>query len=181
MIKNIQQTKDSKIFAHKVGYLKDHDLNLYLENNKQIWSLDKTRSQFRGLNQCQSILIKYNFKNILSYEGDLNIDLEFEFINLVLNYSNLILKIIDKENILRIILAKLPPHSKINMHIDPKELTVCSRYHWVINTNDLCFAKSRNHKINFPLNEIWHFNHSELHGAENLGSTDRIHLIIDCN
>ena len=85
------------------------------------------------------------------------------------------------DDIKRANLVKLFSRSKIDKHIDQGDfLKSTNRIHFVIKTNQLCsFMIDRETKV-FKEGEVWEINNTgKIHGVENNGDTDRIHLIID--
>jgi aspartyl/asparaginyl beta-hydroxylase (cupin superfamily) len=84
--------------------------------------------------------------------------------------------------IMRALLVKLTAGQSIRPHIDVVgfSLVVCRRIHIPIDTNDNCFFKVNDDRRNLKLGEVWEINNDKQpHSVENLGETDRIHLIVD--
>jgi hypothetical protein len=94
-----------------------------------------------------------------------------------------IIKFNTKENgkIMRALLVNLPSGKLIPFHIDSGfTLASCRRIHIPIQTNKNCFFTVGNDKRNLKLGELWEINNDKIqHSVENLGETDRIHLIVD--
>lgn len=89
-----------------------------------------------------------------------------------------------KENgkIMRALLVKLVSGGSIPPHVDTVgfSLVVCRRIHIPIQTNDDCYFTVGGDKRNLKLGEVWEINNDkQLHSVDNLGKTDRIHLIVD--
>jgi len=83
--------------------------------------------------------------------------------------------------IIRAILVNLPSEKSIPIHKDyGKTLVSCRRIHIPIQTNENCFFTVGDDKRNLKLGELWEINNDKMeHSVDNLGETDRIHLIVD--
>jgi hypothetical protein len=84
--------------------------------------------------------------------------------------------------IMRALLVKLTAGKSIRPHVDSVgfSLVLCRRIHIPIQTNDDCFFTVGNDKRNLKLGELWEINNDKKqHSVDNLGDTDRIHLIVD--
>jgi len=84
--------------------------------------------------------------------------------------------------IMRALLVKLTAGKSIRPHVDivGLSLVLCRRIHIPIQTNENCFFTVGRDKRNLKLGEIWEINNDKKeHSVENLGETDRIHLIVD--
>jgi hypothetical protein len=84
--------------------------------------------------------------------------------------------------IMRALLVKLTAGKSIRPHVDVVgfSLSIGRRIHIPIQTNDDCFFTVGDDKRNLKLGEMWEINNDKkMHSAENLGQTDRIHLIVD--
>lgn len=78
--------------------------------------------------------------------------------------------------------ARLKPNSFLWEHIDYQDLnkTPKVRLHIPLATNsrsEICFAKQN---VHLGEGYLWKLNPTHVHAACNLGTSDRIHLIIDC-
>jgi len=80
----------------------------------------------------------------------------------------------------RVMLAKLPPHSKIALHIDPYGSSYFThKIHVPIQTNpDVEFIVGRT-RYHFEEGYAYEVNNKAIHGGVNNGDTDRINLIIE--
>lgn len=80
----------------------------------------------------------------------------------------------------RIMLAKLPAHGKISLHIDPYDSSnFTHKIHIPIQTNpDVEFIVGRT-RYHFEEGYAYEVNNKALHGGVNNGETDRINLIIE--
>jgi hypothetical protein len=88
----------------------------------------------------------------------------------------------EEGKIMRAILVKLTSKKSIRPHVDTVglSLVLCRRIHIPIQTNEECFFTVGDDKRNLKLGEIWEINNDKkLHSVDNLGDTDRIHLIVD--
>jgi aspartyl/asparaginyl beta-hydroxylase (cupin superfamily) len=84
--------------------------------------------------------------------------------------------------IMRALLVKLTAGKSIRPHVDTVgfSLVVGRRIHIPIQTNDDCFFTVGGDRRNLKLGEMWEINNDKKeHSVENLGETDRIHLIVD--
>ena len=84
--------------------------------------------------------------------------------------------------IMRAILVKLTANKSIRPHKDVVgySLVLCRRIHIPIETNDECFFTVENDRRNLKVGELWEINNDKKeHSVDNLGNTDRIHLIVD--
>lgn len=104
-------------------------------------------------------------------------------------FENEIIKIEDiiKKNtnedgkIIRALLVQLPSGKSIPAHRDGSTtLSLCRRIHIPIQTNENCFFTVGWDKRNLKLGEMWEINNDkQMHSVDNLGNSDRIHLIVD--
>jgi hypothetical protein len=88
----------------------------------------------------------------------------------------------EEGKIMRALLVKLMSGKSIRPHIDTVgfSLVICRRIHIPIETNENCFFTVGNDKRNLKIGELWEINNDKReHSVNNLGDTDRIHLIID--
>lgn len=80
----------------------------------------------------------------------------------------------------RIMLAKLPAHSKISLHIDPyKSSNYTHKIHIPIKTNphvEFLVGHKRYHLLEGYAYEV---NNKAIHGVNNHGDSERIHLIFE--
>jgi hypothetical protein len=105
------------------------------------------------------------------------------FVNEILELEDIVNKSTNDEGkMLRALLVKLPSGKSIRPHTDiiGGSLTTCRRIHIPIQTNENCFFTVGDDKRNLKLGEMWEINNDKkMHSVENLGETDRIHLIVD--
>jgi Aspartyl/Asparaginyl beta-hydroxylase len=77
-------------------------------------------------------------------------------------------------------ISHCPPGDQQGMHVDPRVFHRFShRIHVPITTNNLCNLKVLEYKQHLGQGEIWTFNNIEIHASENLGTTSRVHVIVD--
>ena len=82
--------------------------------------------------------------------------------------------------IVRLILAKLLPGGQIPKHTDAGySLLNCHRIHLPITTNEDVVFHVGGEEIHMQVGELWEINNGTVHGVENRGAEDRIHLILD--
>lgn len=83
--------------------------------------------------------------------------------------------------ITRAILVKLRANSVIPSHVDSGEsLHICHRMHIPLITNPNCEFSVGNETINMKTGEVWEINNTnKVHSVNNLGTEDRVHLIVD--
>lgn len=99
------------------------------------------------------------------------------------NLENLIEKSTQMSGrIIRAILVKLTAGKSIKPHIDSvgHSLVIAKRIHIPIVTNEQCFFTVGKDRRNLKAGELWEINNDKkMHSVENLGETDRIHMIVD--
>ena len=54
------------------------------------------------------------------------------------------------------------------------------RFHLVVKSNPHCFQTCGDQLQRFQVGDVWWFNHKKDHTADNVGTTDRVHIIFDC-
>lgn len=82
--------------------------------------------------------------------------------------------------IVRLILAKLVAGGKIPRHTDAGfSLLNSHRIHLPIITNDDVVFFVGGEELNMRTGELWEINNGTVHGVENRGAQDRVHLIVD--
>jgi hypothetical protein len=105
------------------------------------------------------------------------------FENELLEIENIVKKSTNEDGkLLRALLVKLTAGKSIRPHVDivGGSLIVCRRIHIPIQTNENCFFTVGDDKKNLKLGEMWEINNDKkMHSVDNLGETDRIHLIVD--
>ena len=80
----------------------------------------------------------------------------------------------------RVLLVNLKPGGRIRPHIDTGfSLMNCCRVHVPISSNDLVGFTVGGEKRAMKEGEMWEVNNARTHSVENMGETDRVHLIID--
>lgn len=86
----------------------------------------------------------------------------------------------DNGFIVRLILAKLAGGGRIPRHTDAGySLLNCHRVHLPITTTDDVVFHVGGDEIRMQVGELWEINNGTVHGVENRGTEDRIHLILD--
>lgn len=88
----------------------------------------------------------------------------------------------EEGKIMRALLVKLTAGKSIRPHVDIVgfSLVVCRRIHIPIETNENCFFTVGGDKRNLKIGELWEINNDKQeHSVDNLGDTDRVHLIVD--
>jgi quercetin dioxygenase-like cupin family protein len=85
----------------------------------------------------------------------------------------------DKESIR---LMNLPPGAVINTHTDHKSgyEDGMFRIHVPILTNDQVYFMLEEERLHMKAGEVWYANVNLPHSVQNRGTTDRVHLVIDC-
>ena len=77
-------------------------------------------------------------------------------------------------------ISHCPPGDKQGYHIDHRIFHRFShRVHIPITTNMLCSLKVETEYRHLAQGEIWTFNNIKLHASENLGTTSRVHIVVD--
>ena len=85
------------------------------------------------------------------------------------------------EDMGRVLIVNLKPSGHIIKHNDQgKYADKYARFHLVVKSNPHCSQTCGDQKQKFEVGEVWWFNHKKLHTADNVGTTDRVHIIFDC-
>ena len=81
----------------------------------------------------------------------------------------------------RVLIVNLKPCGHVKKHNDQGTYAdYYSRFHLVLRSNEHCFQTCGNELQRFEVGDVWWFNHKKLHTADNVGTTDRVHIIFDC-
>ena len=81
----------------------------------------------------------------------------------------------------RVVIVNLKPSGHVTKHNDQGFYADhYSRFHLVLQSNQWCSQTCGNQKQKFEVGDVWWFNHKKLHTADNVGMTDRVHIIFDC-
>ena len=81
----------------------------------------------------------------------------------------------------RVLIVNLKPSGHVKKHNDQgKYADYYSRFHIVLKSNQFCSQTCGDQEQKFKVGDVWWFNHKEPHTADNIGDTDRIHIIFDC-
>ena len=92
-----------------------------------------------------------------------------------------ILKKLQVEDMGRVLIVNLKPSGHVTKHNDQGTYADhYSRFHLVLKTNQWCSQTCGDQKQKFEVGEVWWFNHKKVHTADNVGTTDRVHIIFDC-
>lgn len=99
----------------------------------------------------------------------------------MMNISKVLNEIYGFGYVTRAILVNLPKGEKIPIHTDSGEsLDKCHRVHIPLYSNDQCYFTVGNETVNMKEGDLWEINNTNKpHSVENLGNSDRIHLITD--
>ena len=82
--------------------------------------------------------------------------------------------------VVRLMLAKLAAGGRIPRHTDAGwSLLNCHRIHLPIVTNEDVVFHVGGEDMNMKVGELWEINNGTVHGVENRGTEDRVHLIVD--
>ena len=80
----------------------------------------------------------------------------------------------------RVMIVNLKPCGHVTKHNDQGTYADhYQRFHLVLKSNQHCFQTCGNELQRFDVGDVWWFNHKKLHTADNVGDTDRIHIIFD--
>lgn len=84
-------------------------------------------------------------------------------------------------DIARAMIVRLSPNGHIDAHIDQGPYAEATdRYHLCITTNDKCAMIVADEMVFAKAGELWFFDKHQKHEVYNDGTTDRLHLIVDC-
>lgn len=76
--------------------------------------------------------------------------------------------------------VKLPAGADVEPHVDKMDyLGVVRRHHVAIQTNDNVLFFIDEESKNMKVGECWEINNNKQHAVQNLGDSDRIHLLLD--
>ena len=78
-----------------------------------------------------------------------------------------------------ILITRLIPGQAHRLHIDQQTDSWKFRVHVPITTNPLCMMLFEDEEVHFEVGTAYKFNTLAMHGANNLGRTDRVHLMYD--
>ena len=81
----------------------------------------------------------------------------------------------------RVLIVNLRPSGHVIKHNDQGTYADhYSRFHLVLKSNKHSFQTCGDEEKRFEVGDVWCFNHKKLHTADNVGTTDRVHIIFDC-
>lgn len=157
-------------------------LKKIVENFDHEWLIDTDR-------QNDTIHHKKTFSYFI-WDGDINWTPGTEYIPKYMASSYTIYREVDKiiqtlekkigGKVGRAIIIKLPAGEIITPHPDQGEyLMSVKRCHIPIITNDNVEFTVGGHTMNLKQGECWEINNSKIHEVKNMGSNDRVHLLID--
>lgn len=87
---------------------------------------------------------------------------------------------VEGERLGRVIIAKLPPGSRIDPHVDMgAPATYYERYHIVIHSKPGCVFRAGDERVCMATGEVWWFDNEQEHEVINDSDDDRIHMIVD--
>jgi hypothetical protein len=90
------------------------------------------------------------------------------------------LELVHNGTVGKCLFIKLPAHKNVEKHKDNMDyLGVVRRHHIAIETNPNVLFFVNDESKNMQVGECWEINNSRVHGVENNGETDRVHLLID--
>ena len=92
-----------------------------------------------------------------------------------------ILEKLEVKDMGRLLIVNLKPSGHVTKHNDQGTYADhYSRFHLVLKSNQWCRQTCGDQEQKFEEGEVWWFNHKKLHTADNVGMTDRVHIIFDC-
>lgn len=157
----------------KVRPLDDHVTRIWIRCTEDDWvpyHFKRMTGTNRELTESQYAVYAKSFKNN-------QVD------DLLSSYTNVIVDELEKEfngYAGRVLYARMAPNKKISPHIDPGYyLGVVHRFHVPIITNDNVKFTIDNTVFNMKTGVLYEIDNKLMHGVENLGDSERIHLIID--
>lgn len=84
------------------------------------------------------------------------------------------------ERLGRILINKLPPGAHIPAHQDCQPgQKYYDRFHIILQTNNQVGFRTGDERAFMQMGEVWWFDNAQEHEVANLGSDDRIHMIVD--
>ena len=78
-----------------------------------------------------------------------------------------------------VLLTRLIPGQSHRLHVDQQKDDWLTRIHVPITTNPFCLMVFEDERVHFEVGKAYGFNTLAMHGASNLGDTDRVHLMFD--
>jgi mannose-6-phosphate isomerase-like protein (cupin superfamily) len=88
---------------------------------------------------------------------------------------------LQSERLGRVLINRMRSGSHIPPHVDiDKELAYYKRYHLVLQGSEKSTFRVGNEIVRMDTGDIWYFDNTKEHECRNEGTTDRIHLIVDC-
>ena len=92
-----------------------------------------------------------------------------------------ILEKLEVKDMGRLLIVNLKPSGHVTKHNDQGTYADhYQRFHLVLRSNRWCRQTCGDQEQKFEEGEVWWFNHKKLHTADNVGMTDRVHIIFDC-
>ena len=175
--------KQEEAFRY-VGLIPNFDelLNKVLTFSEIDWNDYKDRKQTGRVASyhIDAIPLKYS-PNLITYIEDKKSAHYEQFESHILDLCEMVSDCVGFVLEKRSILTKMKPGQVIKPHRDSGPvLTTTYRIHLPITTNNLCVFTVGDISMNLKPGEIWIIdNTNRIHGVENHGSTDRVHLLVD--
>ena len=153
-------------------------LNIVNNYNEDDWIYNTLRQSKNSVNNdTQTVLYKHFVNN------DTFVDFKIEHFDTILESTlNIISKYkkFSKPDIKSLIIARLPPNKIIPNHIDTAPAhEYCKRVHFVMKTNPDVNFMIGEEDHHFEFGDVFEVNNKVIHGVQNNGDTERIHLIVD--
>jgi hypothetical protein len=160
------------------------DIARAVSNFRSEWSIDTSRQDYGNSQRETSCfwLVDIEPPKNSNSRKDSRIALKNESNLITKQLFSIIesLEVISNGKVGKALLARLTPHSQVYPHKDRGLLFECSRrFHIPITTNDQSYITVGATKLNMRQGECWEINNCATHSAQNLGKTDRVHLIVD--
>lgn len=172
-------------FKQIASGLKVQPLLDLLDAKPELWDQITLRQQFEGSahkdTECifvrgpESFTIDKYFFDVGSYDYSVMQDLASELVPLL---QPLLTETLQVKELGRVMIVKFKPGGHISEHMDEgKYADHFARFHIALKTNPKATLTVGGQTRNLDAGEAWWFNHKLKHSGDNLGDTDRIHII----
>lgn len=174
-------------FKQIASGLKVQPLLDLLDAKPELWDQIKVRQQADGSahknTECifvrgpENFTMDKYFFDLGSYDYPAMRELESELVPLL---KPLLVDLLQVTELGRVLIVKFKPGGHIDKHIDEgKYADYFARFHVALSTNPRATLTVGGQTRNLGAGEAWWFNHKLEHYGDNLGDTDRIHIIFD--
>jgi len=158
-----------------------------LEDKPELWKEIKARQQFTGTphKDTESIYVRGPYAMSIYYvlwdTGSYDYPCMEYLKPALVPLMRPVLEKLEVKDMGRLLIVNLKPSGHVTKHNDQGTYADhYQRFHLVLQSNQWCSQTCGDQKQKFEVGEVWWFNHKKLHTADNVGMTDRVHIIFDC-